>query len=86
MAAQCAQTLHRIQTQNAQLVAMQQALSASSLVGQTVSYTDTDGSTKAGPSAIRIARRSSTSEPFSSKMFEATVHRLPNLPAKAAST
>jgi flagellar basal-body rod modification protein FlgD len=42
------QSLQQIQQQNAQLVSLQRSLAAVGLVGHTVSYTATDGSTQAG--------------------------------------
>ncbi len=47
--------LEELATQNAALVTMQRALSAGAMVGHTVSYTDTDGTTKSGTvSAVRL--------------------------------
>ena len=47
--------LEQLATQNASLLTMQRALSAGAMVGHTVSYTDTDGTTKTGTvSAVRI--------------------------------
>lgn len=47
--------LEELATQNAALLTMQRALSAGAMVGHTVSYTDTDGSTKTGTvSAVRL--------------------------------
>ena len=47
--------LEELATQNAAMLTMQRALSAGAMVGQTVSYTDTDGSTKTGTvSAVRL--------------------------------
>ena len=47
--------LEQLATQNATLVTMQRALSAGAMVGQTVSYTDSDGGTKTGTvSAVRL--------------------------------
>jgi flagellar basal-body rod modification protein FlgD len=42
------QSLQQIQQQNAQLVSLQRSLAAVGLVGHTVSYTATDGTTQAG--------------------------------------
>ena len=42
------QSLQQIATQNTQLIALQRTLSAGALVGQEVSYTDTDGTTQTG--------------------------------------
>ncbi|MCW2697269.1 MAG: flagellar hook capping protein [Modestobacter sp.] len=48
--------LEQLATQNAALVTMQRALSAGAMVGHTVSYTDTDGTTRSGTvSAVRLA-------------------------------
>ena len=47
--------LEELATQNAALLTMQRAMSAGAMVGRTVSYTDTDGSTKTGTvSAVRL--------------------------------
>ena len=49
------QTLQTIAAQNTQLVAMQRSMAAMGLVQQTVSYTDTDGTTKTGTvSAVKL--------------------------------
>jgi flagellar basal-body rod modification protein FlgD len=49
------QTLQTIAGQNTQLVAMQRSMAAMALVRQTVSYTDTDGTTKTGTvSAVQL--------------------------------
>ena len=48
--------LEELATQNAALLTMQRALSAGAMVGQTVSYTDTDGTPKTGVvSAVRLS-------------------------------
>ncbi|MCU1604375.1 MAG: flgD [Modestobacter sp.] len=48
--------LQSIATQNASMLAMQRATSAGTLVGQTVAYTDTDGTTVSGKvSSVVIA-------------------------------
>jgi flagellar basal-body rod modification protein FlgD len=48
--------LQSIATQNASMLAMQRATSAGTLVGQTVTYTDTDGTTVTGKvSSVVIA-------------------------------
>jgi flagellar basal-body rod modification protein FlgD len=55
------QSLDSIAGQNDQMLTLQKSLSAGALVGQTVSYTDTDGSTKAGlVTAVKISSDSST--------------------------
>jgi flagellar basal-body rod modification protein FlgD len=55
--------LEELATQNAALLTMQKALSAGALVGHTVSYTGTDGTTKSGTvSAVRIGSASSEPE------------------------
>ena len=55
------QSLDAIADQNDQMLTLQKSLSAGALVGQTVSYTDTDGSTKAGlVTAVKISSDSST--------------------------
>ena len=55
------QSLDSIASQQTELVTLQKSLSAGALVGQTVSYTDTDGSTKAGlVTAVKISSDSST--------------------------
>ena len=47
--------LEQLATQNAALLTMQRALSAGAMVGHTVAYTDTDGTTKTGTvSAVRL--------------------------------
>ena len=47
--------LEQLATQNAALLTMQRALSAGAMVGHTVSYTDTDGTTKTGTvGAVRL--------------------------------
>src|SRR4051794_30493003 len=56
------QSLQQIATQNSQLIAMQRSLSAGALVGTTVAYTDTDGTTQTGTvSAVRFSSGDSTS-------------------------
>jgi flagellar basal-body rod modification protein FlgD len=50
------QSLDSIADQNDQMLTLQKSLSAGALVGQTVSYTDTDGSTKTGlVTAVKIS-------------------------------
>jgi flagellar basal-body rod modification protein FlgD len=57
------QSLDSIADQNDQMLTLQKSLSAGALVGQTVSYTDTDGSTKAGlVTAVKIAGGSGESK------------------------
>ena len=57
------QSLQQIATQNSDLLALQRSLSAGALVGQTVSYTDTDGTTKSGlVSAVKISTSDNTSQ------------------------
>jgi flagellar basal-body rod modification protein FlgD len=47
--------LEELASQNAALLTLQRTLSAGAMVGHTVSYTDTDGSTKTGTvSAVRL--------------------------------
>ena len=56
------QSLQQIAQQNTQLIALQRTLSAGALVGQEVSYTDTDGTTKTGTvTAVRIDTTDNTS-------------------------
>ena len=56
--------LEEIASQNAQLLTLQRSLSAGALVGHSVSYTDTDGTTKTGTvSAVRIAGTGAETEP-----------------------
>jgi len=56
------QSLQQIAKQNTQLIALQRTLSAGALVGQQVSYTDTDGTTKTGTvTAVRIDTTDNTS-------------------------
>jgi flagellar basal-body rod modification protein FlgD len=56
------QSLQQIATQNTQLLALQRSLSAGALVGRTVSYTATDGSTKTGTvTAVSIDTTNNTS-------------------------
>jgi len=56
------QSLQKIATQNTQLIAMQRSLSAGALVGQTVSYTAGDGTTKTGAvTAVKIDTTTNTS-------------------------
>jgi flagellar basal-body rod modification protein FlgD len=56
------QSLQQIATQNTQLIAMQRSLSAAALVGQTVSYTATDGTTQTGAvTAVKIDTTNNTS-------------------------
>ncbi|HEV7725588.1 MAG TPA: flagellar hook capping FlgD N-terminal domain-containing protein [Modestobacter sp.] len=56
--------LEELATQNAALLTMQRALSAGALVGHSVSYTDTDGSTKTGTvTAVRIGGNTADGEP-----------------------
>jgi flagellar basal-body rod modification protein FlgD len=50
------QSLNAIADQNSQSLTLQKSLSAGALVGQTVSYTDTDGGTRTGVvSAVKIS-------------------------------
>jgi flagellar basal-body rod modification protein FlgD len=50
------QSLDAIAKQNSQSLTLQKSLSAGALVGQTVSYTDTDGATRTGiVSAVKIS-------------------------------
>jgi len=57
--------LEEIATQNAQLLTLQRSLSAGALVGHTVSYTDTDGTTKTGTvSSVKVAGTGTESEPL----------------------
>jgi flagellar basal-body rod modification protein FlgD len=56
------QSLQQIAKQNTQLIALQRTLSAGALVGQDVSYTDTDGTTQTGRvSAVQIDTTDNTS-------------------------
>jgi flagellar basal-body rod modification protein FlgD len=56
------QSLQQIASQNTQLIAMQRSLSAGALVGQTVSYTDDNGTTKTGAvTAVQIDTVKNTS-------------------------
>jgi flagellar basal-body rod modification protein FlgD len=55
------QSLDSIADKNDQMLTLQKSLSAGALVGRTVSYTDTDGSTKTGQvTAVKISSDSST--------------------------
>ena len=55
------QSLDSIAGQNDQMLTLQKSLSAGALVGQTVSYTDSDGATKSGlVTAVKISSDSST--------------------------
>src|SRR4051794_39461994 len=55
------QSLDAIAKQNSQSLTLQKSLSAGALVGQTVSYTDSDGATKTGiVSAVKISSDSTT--------------------------
>jgi flagellar basal-body rod modification protein FlgD len=55
------QSLDSIASQQTQLVSLQKSLSAGALVGQTVSYTDTDGATLSGQvTAVKISSDSAT--------------------------
>jgi flagellar basal-body rod modification protein FlgD len=55
------QSLDSIADQNDQMLTLQKSLSAGALVGQSVSYTDTDGATKTGlVTAVKISSDSST--------------------------
>ena len=56
------QSLQQIATQNTQLLALQRSLSAGALVGQNVSYTDTDGTSQSGVvTAVQIDSSTNTS-------------------------
>ena len=56
------QSLQQIAQQNTQLLALQRSLSAGALVGQDVSYTDTDGTTQTGlVTAVQIDSTTNTS-------------------------
>jgi flagellar basal-body rod modification protein FlgD len=55
------QSLNEIADQNTQALTLQRSLSAGALVGHTVSYTDTDGTTKTGTvTSVKISNDSST--------------------------
>jgi flagellar basal-body rod modification protein FlgD len=55
------QSLNEIADQNTQALTLQRSLSAGALVGHTVSYTDTDGTTKTGTvTSVKISGDSST--------------------------
>jgi flagellar basal-body rod modification protein FlgD len=55
------QSLNAIADQNSQMLSLQKSLSAGALVGQTVSYTDTDGATLNGlVTAVKISSDSAT--------------------------
>ncbi|WP_222265408.1 flagellar hook assembly protein FlgD [Modestobacter marinus] len=55
------QSLNEIADQNTQALTLQRSLSAGALVGHTVSYTDTDGTTKTGTvTSVKISSDSST--------------------------
>jgi flagellar basal-body rod modification protein FlgD len=55
------QSLDAIADQNSQMLSLQKSLSAGALVGQTVSYTDTDGATLSGlVTAVKISSDSAT--------------------------
>jgi len=56
------QSLQQIAQQNTQLLALQRSLSAGALVGQDVSYTDTDGTRQTGVvTAVQIDSSTNTS-------------------------
>jgi flagellar basal-body rod modification protein FlgD len=56
------QSLQQIATQNTQLLALQRSLSAGALVGRTVGYTATDGTTQTGTvTAVSIDTTNNTS-------------------------
>jgi flagellar basal-body rod modification protein FlgD len=56
------QSLQQIADQNTQLLALQRSLSAGALVGQTVTYTATDGTSQTGKvSAVQIDSTNNTS-------------------------
>lgn len=56
------QSLQQIAQQNTQLLALQRSLSAGALVGQDVSYTDTDGTKQTGVvTAVQIDSSTNTS-------------------------
>ena len=56
------QALQTLAEQNTQLLALQRSLSAGALVGHTVSYTDTSGTTQTGTvTAVRIDSTNNTS-------------------------
>jgi flagellar basal-body rod modification protein FlgD len=55
------QSLNEIADQNSQALALQRSLSAGALVGHTVSYTDSDGSTKTGTvTSVKISNDGAT--------------------------
>ena len=57
------QSLDAISSQNTQMLTLQKSLSAGALVGQSVSYTDTDGATKSGVvSSVKISSDDSESQ------------------------
>lgn len=56
------QTMQQMVQQNTEMLALQRALQAGSLAGHVVSYTDTDGTTKAGiVRSVRIDNTKNTS-------------------------
>jgi flagellar basal-body rod modification protein FlgD len=56
------QSLQQIAKQNTEMVTLQRALQAGALAGHTVSYTDTDGTTKTGTvTSVRIDNTNNTS-------------------------
>lgn len=56
--------LEQLATQNAELLTLQRSLSAGALVGHTVSYTDTEGTTQTGTvSSVKIAGTGADTEP-----------------------
>jgi flagellar basal-body rod modification protein FlgD len=56
------QTLQQLAKQNTQMLALQRTLQAGALAGHTVTYTDTDGTTKSGTvTSVRIDNGSNTS-------------------------
>jgi flagellar basal-body rod modification protein FlgD len=83
------QSLDAIAKQNSQSLTLQKSLSAGALVGQTVSYTDTDGATRTGVvSAVKISSDSTAESKAVVGGVDVDLARISQvtLPASATST
>jgi flagellar basal-body rod modification protein FlgD len=83
------QSLDAIAKQNSQSLTLQKSLSAGALVGQTVSYTDSDGATKTGVvTAVKISSDSTAESQAVIGGVDVDLARISQvtLPASATST
>ncbi len=79
------QSLNEIADQNTQALVLQRSLSAGALVGHTVSYTDTDGTTKTGTvSSVKISGDGKTESKAVVEGVEIALGRLSEVSLPAA--